>query len=211
MTKPDQDWPKIVVVGTGAVGGYFGGLLARAGAPVTLIGRESLVDAVNTNGLVLDTATGAERVPVEATANINAVNTANLVLFCVKSNDTVATAQQIKPFLAPNSLIVCLQNGVDNAERVQHITQIDTLTAAVYIAVSTPEPGHIKHLARGDIVLGPENQQTIRAQKIFRRAGIPCRISSNIDGEMWAKLLVNCALNAISAVGNARYGEIAAS
>jgi 2-dehydropantoate 2-reductase len=208
---PNQDWPRIAVVGAGAVGGYFGGVLARAGAPVIFIGRKPFVDIVNSGGLLLDKAGGTERVSAQATTDISAVSGADLVLFCVKSNDTIATARQMKPFLAPGSLVVCLQNGVDNAERVQHVTGLATLTAAVYIGVSMPEPGHIKHVARGDIVLGPENDQSIRAETIFRTGGIPCRISDNIDGEMWAKLLVNCALNAISAIGNSRYGEIAAS
>ncbi len=107
--------------------------------------------------------------------------------------------------------MVSLQNGVDNVEKIRAATKLKALSAAVYIAVSVPTAGLIKHLARGDIILGPENDETKRAREIFERAQIPCRITENIDGEMWIKLLCNCALNAISALGHVRYGQIAES
>jgi 2-dehydropantoate 2-reductase len=81
----------------------------------------------------------------------------------------------------------------------------------VYIAVSVPEPGRVKHLARGDLVIGPPSENTTQVASVFERAGISCRISDNIEGELWVKLLCNCALNAISALGRVRYGEITRS
>jgi 2-dehydropantoate 2-reductase len=204
-----QGWPQIAVVGAGAVGGYFGGVLAQAGAPVVMIGRKPFVDAVNAKGLVVDQVAGQQRAAVEATADISRVAGAGLVLFCVKANDTASTAKQIAPFLAPNTLIISLQNGVDNVDRMREAANIEALPAAIYIAVSVPKPGHVKHLARGDLIMGPENEKTRRAQALFARAKIPCRITSNIEGEMWVKLLCNCALNAISALGHARYGQVA--
>jgi 2-dehydropantoate 2-reductase len=208
MTKT-QDWPRIAVVGAGAVGGYFGGMLARSGLPVVMIGRKSFVDAVRANGLVIERPAGQERITVEAATQVDAVAGAGIVLFCVKSNDTVSAAKEIAPFLARDALLVCLQNGVDNVERIRDATNIAALPAAVYIGVSVPEPGRIKHVARGDLIIGPEDERTRGLQELFAHAGISCRITSNIDGEMWIKLLCNCALNAISALGRARYGEIA--
>jgi len=98
---------------------------------------------------------------------------------------------------------------VDNAERVHAATNVVALSAAVYVAVSVPEPGRVKHLARGDLIIGPPTENVTQTANVFERAGIPCRISENIEGELWVKLLRNCALNAISALGHARYGEIA--
>ena len=204
-------WPRIAVVGAGAVGSYFGGVLSRAGAPVVMIGRKPFVDAVEANGLVIEDATGQKLIRVEATTDIGSVAGAQFVLLCVKSNDTVSAAQELVPFLVPNPLVVCLQNGVDNVDRIHEATGIEALPAAVYIAVSVPAPGHIRHLARGDLILGPESERTKRAREIFTRAKIPCRITDNIEGEMWIKLLCNCALNAISALGHSRYGQIAES
>jgi len=105
--------------------------------------------------------------------------------------------------------VVCLQNGVDNADRVRAATNVVAVPAAVYVAVSVPEPGRVKHLARGDLIIGPPSKVTTGLANLFVRAGISCGISDNIEGELWLKLLCNCALNAISALGHARYGDIA--
>jgi 2-dehydropantoate 2-reductase len=102
-----------------------------------------------------------------------------------------------------------LQNGVDNAEQVRAAANVFVVPAAVYVAVSVPEPGRVRHLARGDLTIGPPSKQTRQLAEVFVRAGIPCRLSDNIEGELWLKLLRNCALNAISALGRARYGQIA--
>src|SRR6516165_2529740 len=204
-----KEWPRIAVVGAGAVGGYFGGTFARAGAPVVFIGRRHFADAVNAAGLVLDKSQGQERIRAEATIDMGAVGDCSLILFCVKSNDTVETAKQMAPFVRPDATVVCLQNGVDNAERVHAATNVVALSAAVYVAVSVPESGRVKHLARGDLIIGPPTENVTQTASVFERAGIPCRISENIEGELWVKLLRNCALNAISALGHARYGEIA--
>jgi len=204
-----QEWPRIAVVGAGAVGGYFGGMFARAGAPIVFIGRKHFADAVNANGLVLHTAQGNEQIPAKATTDMSAVRECSLILFCVKANDTSTTATQMAPFVRPDATVVCLQNGVDNAERLGSATNATVVPAAVYVAVSVPQPGRVKHLARGDLIIGPPSQKTTELENVFVSAGISCRISKNIEGELWVKLLCNCALNAISALGHARYGQIA--
>ena len=197
-----REWPRIAVVGAGAVGGYFGGMFARAGAPIVFIGRKHFADAVNSKGLVLDTAHGQERIAAEATTDMSAVRDCSLILFSVKAHDTAEAAKQKAPFVRPDATVVCLQNGVDNADRVRAAANVIVLPAAIYVAVSTPEPGRVKHLARGDLIIGPSSEKTTELADLFIRAGIPCRISDNIEGELWLKLLRNCALNAISALGH---------
>ena len=204
-----REWPRIAVVGAGAVGGYFGGMFARAGAPIVFIGRKHFVDAVQANGLVLDTSDGQERIAAEATTDMSAIRDRSLILFSVKAHDTAEAAKQKAPFVSPDATVVCLQNGVDNVERVRAAANVTVLPAAVYVAVSIPEPGRVKHLARGDLIIGPPSTRTTKVADAFIRAGISCRISENIEGELWLKLLRNCALNAISALGHARYGQIA--
>ena len=203
-----EEWPRIAVVGAGAVGGYFGGMFARAGAPIILIGRRNFADAVNAAGLALDKSQGQERIRVAATTEIGAIRDCSLILFSVKANDTEETAKQIAPLLQPDATVVCLQNGVDNADRIRAAAKVVVLSAAVYVAVSVPEPGRVKHLARGDLIIGPPSERTTEVANTFIRAGIPCRISENIEGELWVKLLRNSALNAISALAHARYGQI---
>ena len=206
-----QPWPRIAVVGAGAVGGYFGGLLARAGASVTMIGRPAFVDAVKKNGLFLDTLQFQEKVRVEASPEISAVRDAELVLFCVKTTDNATTARAIAPWLSKGALVLSMQNGVDNVEQIRAAAKIDALPSVVYVAASVPQPGRVKHVARGDLVVGPKNEKTECIAALFTRGNVACRISDNIEGELWTKLVYNCALNAVSALGHAKYGQIAGS
>jgi len=210
VTSPG-DWPSVAVVGAGAVGGYFGGMLARAGAPVVMVGRPAFAAAVNKTGLFLDTLQFQENVRVEAASEIGSICRAEIVLFCVKTTDNAVTARAMAPLLAPGTLVVSLQNGVDNVEQIRAAAGIEALPAVVYVAASMPEPGRVKHVGRGDLVVGPRNTKTERVAGLFERAGVNCRISENIAGELWTKLTWNCALNAISALGKAKYGQIAAS
>ncbi len=210
MTQ-QEGWPKIAVVGAGAVGGYFGGLLARAGAPVLMIGRPAFVEAVKKNGLFLDTLHFQESARVEASTELSAARGAEIVLFCVKTTDNAAAARELAPLLTAQSIVVSLQNGVDNTEQILAASGMKALPAVVYVAAAVPEPGRVKHVGRGDLVVGPRTAQTERLASLFERAGVPCRISDNIEGELWTKFVWNCALNALSALGKAKYGQIAAS
>src|SRR5262245_30957883 len=107
----EASWTKIAVVGAGAVGGYFGGMLAGAGEPGMFIGRPAFVEAVKKDGLFLDAVQFQERVKVEASANLDAVRGAGLVLFCVKTVDTTETARAIAPLIAKDAIVVSMQNG----------------------------------------------------------------------------------------------------
>jgi 2-dehydropantoate 2-reductase len=204
-------WPKVAVVGAGAVGGYFGGMLARAGAPAVMIGRPAFVDAVKQTGLALHTLTFNETIRVEASTELEAARGADIVLFCVKTTDTAETSRALKPLLAPDAIVVSMQNGVDNVEQIGAASGIEAVRSVVYVAASVPQPGTVKHVGRGDLVVGPRDPRTERVAALFERAGVGCKISDNIEGELWTKLVWNCALNAISALGRAKYGQIAAS
>jgi 2-dehydropantoate 2-reductase len=212
-------WPRVAVVGAGAVGGYFGGMLARAGAHVTLIGRPSHVDVWKRDGLAIDSIHFQERISVEASTDIAAAADAELVLFSVKSHDTEETARQLSRHVGSDALIVSLQNGVDNVERIRAAAALDPIAAVVYVASSMPAPGHVKHAGRGDLVigdfpgrLGPARDAAIaRVSTWFETTGVPCRVSQHIDADLWTKLIVNAALNAISAVAQVPYGRIVAT
>ena len=211
MGIDDSHWPRIAVVGAGAVGGYFGGMLARAGAPVVMIGRKPFVDAVKSRGLVLDTLSFKESVSVEGSTELAAARDADVILFCVKTIDTEDAARALAPFATARTVILSLQNGVDNVERIRVAAGISALPAVVYVAASMPEPGYLKHVGRGDLVIGPQSAQARMLVAMLGRAGVACRITGNIAGELWTKLMANCALNALSALGQAKYGRIAAN
>jgi 2-dehydropantoate 2-reductase len=191
----------IAVVGAGAVGCYFGAMLARAGVPVTLIGRAQHVEAINRDGLFLERSDFQEYVKVQASEEIAVVRDATIILLCVKTIDTENAALQIAPHFATDALLVSFQNGVDNVERIQRATSINAIPAVVYVAAAMSGPGRVKHNGRGDIVIG----DVPRVATVFQGAGIPCPISDNIAGELWTKLVMNCAYNAVSAVTGSRY------
>lgn len=207
MTNP----LKVAVLGAGAVGCYFGGLLARAGHDVTLIARPQHVDAIRRDGLRMETRAFDERVRVAASPDPAAVRGADLVLFCVKSGDTEAAGAQLRPFLGPETLVLCLQNGVDNAERLRTVLPPPQVAAAiVYVATEMAGPGHVKHHGRGELVIEPSPRSAAVAQALAD-AGVPTEVSANVRGALWAKLIINCAYNAVSAIVQRPYGENVAS
>jgi 2-dehydropantoate 2-reductase len=210
----------VAVVGAGAVGGFFGAMLARAGYRVTLIARPAQVQAIERDGLRLDMAGRVESIAIAATAAIEAVRDADLVLFCVKSTDTDAVARDLAPHLAPRALVLSLQNGVENAATIARHVRQTVVPAVVYVATAMPEPGLVKHHGRGDLVIGPLNASSARDTTVardlqelaalFESASVPVKISADVIAELWSKLMVNCAYNAISGLAQSPYGELAA-
>ena len=216
----DPNWPRVAVLGAGAVGGFYGGMLARAGAPVTLIGRPAQADAIARDGLVVEWADRRETIRVAAAADPAAVHDADLVLVCVKSPDTEAAAHALQPHLRTDTAVLSLQNGVDNGARLRSVLAQPVFATVVYVGAVNVAPGIVRHAGRGDLVLGalaPDLARDAslagRAQAlaaIFERAGVPCVVSAAIEVDLWRKLTINCVYNAISAVGHADYGRILA-
>jgi 2-dehydropantoate 2-reductase len=222
-------WPRIAVVGAGAVGCYFGGMLARAGAPVTLVGRHATVDAITREQLSIQDSvfregkavTIQQRVPVAATTCMKAAGAADVVLLCVKTIDTESVATELAQHLAPRSVVLSMQNGVDNARRIFAASRISALPSVVYVSVAMSGQAQVTKSGDAKIILGTPKDSVAQAQyqtdavtqlaKMFAAASIDCQISNNIDGELWLKLLWNCAGNAVTALGRATYGQVSAS
>jgi 2-dehydropantoate 2-reductase len=198
---------KIAVMGAGAVGCYYGGMLAWAGHDVVLIGRPQHVEAIKRQGLRLEAQTFDERIRVSASTEASAVQGAQLVLFCVKSTDTESGAAAIKPHLETDALVLSLQNGVENADRLRALLPQEVIAAAVYIGVEMAGPGHVRHHGRGELVIEPSKANDGVA-RVLIAAGVPTEISGNVRGALWAKLIANCAYNALSAITQLPYGRL---
>jgi 2-dehydropantoate 2-reductase len=217
MTTPT--FRKVAVMGAGAVGSFYGAMLARAGHALTLIGRPAHVQAIQRDGLMLDMAQRVECLRLDASTDAAAVQGADLVLCCVKSGDTEDTARQMAPYLSASALLMSLQNG-DNAETLARHVPCRVVPAVVYVAVALAGPGRVAHFGRGDLAIGamprgtessvPEWPTLQALVEFFATAQVPVRIVPDVAVELWAKLLVNCAYNAISGLAQMPYAQLAA-
>lgn len=198
---------RVAVMGAGAVGSYVGAMLARAKHDVTLIARPQHVDAIKTRGLLLESRHFHGNIAVQATSTPSGVAGADVVLLCVKSGDTEAAGRAMAPHLKPDATVLCLQNGVDNAERLQAIIETVAVPAAVYVAAEMAGPGHVLHKGRGDLVIGPSPASADIARQ-FTEAGIPATVSDNVTAALWIKLITNCVYNPLSAIAELPYGPL---
>lgn len=186
---------KILVMGSGGVGGYFGAKLARAGEDVTFVARGAHLEAIRAHGLRIRSTTDGEFVVQSpATANPAPGRAADLVLFCVKSYDTEAAAETIRPAVGPETAVLSLQNGVDNEEKIERIVgRGHVLGGAAYVFATIESPGVITHSLGGKIVFGElDGDETPRCRRLletFQRAGIPTEISPRIQRVLWEKYL----------------------
>ena len=200
---------KIAVFGAGAVGSYYGGRLAEAGHDVTLVGRRAHMAAIRSDGLKIESS-----VYPTATSHPNAVECfpddfdPDIVLLTVKAFDSTTAAATLKGAIRPRTRILSLQNGVDNHLAASEELGVMVYPTVVYVAVGLKEPGVVRHLGRGEIVLPAELADLA---PVFDEARIPVKTSDNIDGMLWNKLLLNASMNALSMITGASFGELAAS
>ncbi|RJF76988.1 ketopantoate reductase family protein [Rhodopseudomonas palustris] len=198
---------KIVVMGAGAVGCYFGGLLAEAGHDVTLIGRPNHVAAVEANGLLLETKAGKRFIRLKAATDVGAIEPPDLVLVCVKSADTEGAGTALAPRLKADTAVLSLQNGVDNPQRLSGPIGRPAIGAVVYVGTEMAGPGHVLHHGRGDLLIGTSPQSDAIAAA-FTAANIPTTVVPDIDQALWSKLILNSAYNALSAIADMPYGPL---
>jgi 2-dehydropantoate 2-reductase len=208
--------PRIAIVGAGAVGCYFGGRLAQAGADVTLIGRPTQVGAIAQNGLIFESGGKTETIRIGATTEPEGARDAAVVLICVKSADTATAAAEVAPYLASDAVLVSLQNGVGNTELIHAAAHRPAIGGLVYVAVSTPGIGRVRHAGGNRIVIGAVRDCGATGAMLrgiadtFRAASVTVEMSADMDGELWAKLMTNCAYNAICALTGKPYGVMGA-
>jgi len=208
-------YQKIYVLGAGAVGCYFGGMLARAGQDVTLIGRSERVQAINELGLEMDCKSFQEVLSIKASDDLSVLRDADLVLLSVKSLDTEKTIQAIASILPSHAVILSLQNGVANVDIATKWIPNPVYAAVVYVATGMSGHRTMKHHGRGELYIGSLQPAQERDQEnlaaictLFESADVPCSIAQQIKKDMWLKFLVNCSYNAISGIGQITYGEM---
>lgn len=205
---------RIAVMGTGAVGGYFGARLAAASHEVVFIARGAHLNAMRREGLAIESFQGNRRIrDALFTDDPTGVGAVDLILFCVKSYDTESAAKALAPMIRQETLILSLQNGIDNADKIAQLWgESRTLAGVVYVGAQLSRPGTIKHSAGGRIVFGELNGQvhatTKTIERVLSSAQIPCETSTNIRQVQWRKLLWNAPFCAISCLTRTTVKEI---
>jgi 2-dehydropantoate 2-reductase len=206
---------KIGIVGAGAVGGYYGAMLQQAGHEVVFLARGEHLQQMRENGLTVHSKHGTVNIQATFTSEMQALATADLLLFTVKSTETAKTAEQLAPILSAQTIILTLQNGVDNEEVLEHYFGRHRVISGVsYISSQVESPGVIKQAGPEGMLIGAldaqKEQQTVVLMlvKLFTGAGITCKTTEKIIVRKWEKLLWNVTFNPVSAAAMVTVGEI---
>jgi 2-dehydropantoate 2-reductase len=202
---------RILVVGAGAVGSFFGAQLQRAGHDVSFLARQSQAEALTREGLTVHSGGRTALVKVHASGDAGAASQSDLVLVCVKSYDTAAAARQLAPHLSDNVTVLTMQNGVSNHEIFGREAQHPALAAVVYVAAQMESSTHLLHNAAGNLLIGAPRATGLSPRslaELFTQANIPCATSDFIERDLWHKMIINCAFNGISACTHSTYGSM---
>lgn len=203
---------RIAIVGAGGIGGHLGAMLAHAGEEAIIIARGANLAAIREHGLTVETqAAGTVNVSVAATDNPESVGLVELIIFCVKTYDTVVAAEQVRPLIGPGTILLTIQNGIDNAERIAATLGVDgVLAAALYFSATLKAPGVIAKVggAGGRIVIGDpvngEHSPAERVAAVLRRAGFDALAHPDIRTALWEKLfgIICGSLSALTRLSN---------
>jgi 2-dehydropantoate 2-reductase len=205
---------KIAVMGTGGVGGYFGGLLARAGNDVTFVARGPHLDAIRANGLTVESANdGNFTVPGNAVEDTSQVGPQDLVLFTVKMYHNSAAIEAVRPMLGPHSLVLTLQNGIDNGQQlVEAFGREQVLIGSCYLEGRIREPGVVTQGGPGRASFGElEPGITERCRKllaVFQEANWRVDLEENMPGMLWKKFSYLAGSAAVGAATRTLFGEM---
>jgi 2-dehydropantoate 2-reductase len=207
---------KIIVMGSGGTGGYFGAKLARAGEDVTFVARGAHLEAIRAQGLRVKSAIEGEWVvKAPAVERLDGMAPADLVLFCVKSFDTESAGQAILPVLGPDTGVLSIQNGVDNEDKLERIVGKGRVLGGIAAVFTTiAGPGVIQHSLLGNIQFGEmDGRESSRARAFLEacgRAKIPCELSRDALRTLWQKYVFLVAQSGMTALTRCPAGVVRA-
>jgi len=204
---------KVLVMGAGAVGAYYGARLQQAGEQVVLCARGANLEAMRRDGLRVRSHLGDFALSVTVTADPREYAPYDLILFCVKSYDTDNAARQLAGSLTADGVILTVQNGIENEARLHEaFGAAAVMTGNARIGAEMVEPGVIVHRTGGVIEFGEldggESERAHALAEVFRRAGILGQLIPGIWLARWQKLLWNAAFNPVTALARSTVGEV---
>jgi 2-dehydropantoate 2-reductase len=200
---------KITVFGAGGVGSLLGGLLSRD-HEVTLIGRRDHVLAVERDGLRLSgTVEGTFRPAARESAD--GLEVQDVVLITVKAYDTETAAREVAPLVGRHTVVVSVQNGLGNAEKLVRAYGSQALVGVPVLGAASLGPGEVKVSGLKEVAVGStvgQHGSAMRLSALLAESGIPSRISASIMTEVWSKAVVNASINPITALVGKENGSI---
>lgn len=204
---------RTVVIGAGGVGGYFGGMLAKSGKEVSFLEIGERLVALKQKGLTIRTPEGEFHVQIRASSEPEDLRPVDLIIVCVKSYHTEEVSKAILPIVTQSTVIISLQNGIDNEDKIAKIVGKEkTLGGSAYIEAKVPEPGVIEAAGPRRVIIGElEGGISRRVEEIvnfFRSANITCEASQNIRKVLWTKLVFNSAINSLTTITGAGIDKI---
>jgi 2-dehydropantoate 2-reductase len=205
---------KIVVVGPGAIGCLFSAFLSKVEEDLWLLDKnKERAQRLNQQGIIVEGISGNWQVKVKVTSDVGEIKNPDLVILAVKSYDTQNASLSIKPIIGEDTVVLTLQNGLGNIETIGEIIGQEKVIAGVTNQGATLlKEGHIRHAGKGETIIGkidgriPVEMRQIR--EIFNKAGLPTKISRDIKGLLWSKLIINVGINALTAITRLNNGRL---
>jgi len=197
---------KIGVIGTGAVGGYFGAKLVKAGFDVLFVGTAHSASIIKQKGLTVISKKGDIRIDnPDVTSDYGRLKEVSIILLCTKAYTTESIAQKLKEIIDDKTLVISLQNGIENEEILaEKLSLNQVIGGSIYLSASSMMPGEVLHGGSGAILIGELNgahsERLEEIKEIFEKATIPIKTTTNIKKYLWKKLIINSAYNGLSAI-----------
>jgi len=205
---------KTVIMGAGAMGGLFGGLLTRVGGEVWLVGnKKEQVDTISSVGLTFEEKGKPQIIPMKATSDVASAGKADLVIFFVKTYDTGQAVSDALILEKEDTIFLTLQNGLGNEEAIcKAVDRKKVMLGITGHGATLLEPGRIRHAGQGKTFIGELDHRitdrALRIAQMFCNAGIETEVSPNIHDQVWQKLLVNVGINALTALTGLKNGQL---
>ncbi|MCM8799597.1 MAG: 2-dehydropantoate 2-reductase [Candidatus Omnitrophica bacterium] len=205
---------KILIVGPGAMGCLLASFLAKVEEELWILDKyKERADRINQQGIIMEGISGSWQVKVKATADPNQIPQPDLIIITVKSYDTKLACTSIKGLVGENTSVLTLQNGLGNVETIAEIIGYDKVLAGVTNQGATLlDIGYIRHAGKGETVIGRIDGkipvEVLKVREIFNKAGLPTKISRDIKGLLWSKLIINVGINALTAITGLNNGRL---
>lgn len=205
---------RIVIVGPGAMGCLFAAFLSKTKDEVCLLDKhKERASQIQQSGISVEGISGDWQVQVKVAEDVKEIGGADLIIICVKSYDTKEAMLHAKSLVGEDTRVLTLQNGIGNIEILNEIVGSDkVIGGATNLGATLLDIGKVRHAGRGETVIGrvdgkiPVEMRSIR--ELFNKAGLQIRISRDIKGLLWSKLIINAGINALTAITRLNNGRL---